>query len=380
MIRPYTPLVRALLAIVLAVLVTSALALACKKPADERTPPPPEPARASVDCAKNPGAVSDPVTQPLLPAVVGGVCLDPSAESRAYGKDAKRGLDEVCTELFDGECESYKALGLERVVTLRYVDPAVKGAAINVHVSRFPGAEAAFAFYTRRVVGDVDPATLKLEPFAAGAAASRGTGVAYAVRDRHVVELTYLDDAATTASLADAAKRHLEPLATAIASKLPGAATMPAAAALLPDDRRVPLGVVFTTTDLSGVKGLGAGAAGFYRDGARRWRVGVAVLDTEDAARRALEAARAWASSTEPPRALPVKGWDAFAASRREDAASPTLAWVFGRAGTKVAFVADEEHVRRAKQTADEARAVTIDEAQKLDELARALGRGGKKP
>src|SRR5262245_47785517 len=84
-----------------------AASIGCKKsrPDDEHgAAPPPIASSKAGACAAGGGTVADPVAGTFFPATAGDYCVDPHGEVRAYGKDASGSLDQVCTELFDGEC------------------------------------------------------------------------------------------------------------------------------------------------------------------------------------------------------------------------------------------------------------------------------------
>ena len=124
------------------------------------TPPPVESTQPG-RCVQGGGNVADATSAAFFPRKVSDYCIDPNSETRAYGKNAPGTLDQVCTELFDGECEVYRMYGLERVVTVRYADGKGSTSTVNVVLSRFETARGAYGFYTKRVVADADPIDTK---------------------------------------------------------------------------------------------------------------------------------------------------------------------------------------------------------------------------
>jgi hypothetical protein len=352
-----------------ALLLAALVSVGCRRDAERRAPPPPAPA-AVADCTRGPGVVTDEVSAAFLPRTVGASCLDPTTPVRAYGRDAKRPLDEVCTEVFDGECEAYKALGLERVVTLRYLDPTTKGAAANVILSRFPSPEIALAFLGRRAVGDAEPEERRARPFEAGTAAIANTGAAYVARGAYVAELVYLDDAATVDSLAAATERVLVPIAKALGAALPGDVAVPPAYARLPKAHLAPGTAIYATADLLGLGRLGAGAAGHYRDGTRRYRLGLALASDEAGAERLIDALRA-PPFVAPPAPLPKAPFGAFSVVAADHGARGRDVWLVGRAGRAVAVV-----VHRARPDGPAA----LDDVAGLAALEAALAPKEKTP
>src|SRR6185312_11902450 len=142
----------------LSILAFAALS-ACSKAEEARREPPPRPPSAAkpAACAAGGGKIADAASAPFFPAVNGAFCLDPNGGDKAFGEGAPLPIDHIC-DLFDGECEIYKGCGVKRVVEARYVDGKGSSATIDVHLSKFATVEGAYAMFTRRVVGDGDPA------------------------------------------------------------------------------------------------------------------------------------------------------------------------------------------------------------------------------
>jgi hypothetical protein len=141
-----------------AVCLAASLALgACRKKesASEGSAPPPPPVVSSQPgvCAAGGGTVKDSVSAGYFPRTAGEYCIDPNVEAKTFGEAGAAPLDGVC-DLFDGECEIYKGFGLKRVVTVQYVDGKGSPGTVSVTLSRFASPEAAYGFFTKRVVAD----------------------------------------------------------------------------------------------------------------------------------------------------------------------------------------------------------------------------------
>jgi len=347
---------------------------ACDRKSDlehERgAPPPPPPASASAGaCQAGGGKPGDTVTAQFFPAKVQGFCVDPNGETRAYGADAPDGIDQVCLQQFDGDCEVYKSFGLERVVTLRYVDGGGSEGVVDAVLSRFASAEGAYGFFTRRLVGNADPAQAAPGALTAGGAAALGSGSASVWRAKYVAELYYINPDEPPERAIALGRAVLTPLAKQIGDRLTGELALPAAARALPAEHRVPFGVAYELRDLLGVAGTGAGAFGFYRDGKQRWRVlsierpdEAGAKDVMESLKRALDGK--WEKGTLPP---------AMQVSVSVEGGGPKLGWMFARSGSRVFGVGDEEYALGADATAETVAEVCLDRAQKLEKLRQLV-------
>ncbi|HVY27708.1 MAG TPA: DUF6599 family protein [Polyangiaceae bacterium] len=325
----------------LAVVVAWSLLIACSKKEEkleQGSAPPPVVSSKPGACTSGGGSVSDVVSSAYFPKLAGGYCLDPNGDARTYGEAAKGTLETVCTELLDGECEVYKSFGLKRVVTLRYVDGAGSPGSVNVTTSRFGSAEGAYAFFTKRVVADGDPADNAPKEIAAGAEGAMGTGIAYVWRGDLVAELSYSNEAETPDQIKASSAKVLPELARQIGDHLPGEVNPLPAVRLLPQERLVPMGVSYAHRDALGVAGLGSGAVGFYQDGAQRYRVvGLARAD-EDSAKDVIGTLK------KLPGAKVQKdlGFDAVSFTTRDSEGAQQAEWLAGRSGSNVIIVGDE--------------------------------------
>jgi hypothetical protein len=312
------------------------------------------------------GVVKDSASAAFFPRSAADYCLDPNGEARAFGENAPNSLDAVCTELFDGECEVYKSYGLRRVVTLRYIDGKGSPGAANVNLSRFATVEGAYGFFTKRVVADADPADTVPAGLDAGGAAALGSGIAYVWRAEMVAELSYTNELETPDQLRVSAEHVLPPLAKAIGEALPGDKHVPPAAAVLPAQNRLPMGVSYVAKDLLGIAGMGPGAVGFYRLGEERYRVFALVRADEDSAKDVLKTLR----KVDGEKTLKDTGVDAIVFSAREDEGAPLVGWVVGRKGNTVVGVGDEAFLLREKSEGQTAR---VPDARKLERVKAIL-------
>ncbi len=337
--------------------------------------PPPIASTKPGACAGGGGKVADPVSAAFFPRVAGSYCVDPNGETRAFGEGASGSLDKVCTELFDGECEVYKQFGLQRVVTLRYIDGSGSPGAVNVNLSRFATREGAYGFFTKRVIADGDPLEVAPAALEAGTAAALGTGIAYVGRGQHVAELSYTNELESPDQLKTSSQKVLPPLGKDMGEKLPGDKGFPKPVTALPTEKRVAMGVAFISGDLLDVSGAGPGALGYYKDGERRYRVLSAERADEAGAKDVLKTLRKLDG------AKGVKGvlYDAVSFTRKADDQSPAVAWVVGRHEGKLFGVGDEEQVLSSDQSAEEAAKLKLSADEKMTMLS-ALIEAAKTP
>lgn len=307
-------------------------------PAEQGSAPPPVASSKPGACASGGGSVSDAASAAFFPRVAGGYCIDPNGDARTYGEAAKGTLETVCTELLDGECEVYKSYGLKRVVTLRYVDGAGSPGTVNVIASRFGSGEGAYAFFTKRVIADADPADGTPPALDAGARAALGTGIAYVWRGDVVAELSYSNELETPDQIRASSAKVLPDLARQIGEHLPGDSGQLPAVRLLPKEQLLPMGISYAYRDALGVAGLGPGAVGYYRAGNDRYRVVALARADEDSAKDVIGTLK------KLPGAKPQKdlGFDAVLFTTRDAEGAPQAEWLAGRSGANVIVVGDE--------------------------------------
>lgn len=252
-------------------------------------PPPPAPsasARAGL-CEGGGGKLSDPTSAPFFGAA-GGFCVEAGAKAAVYGEGGSAPIKGIC-DLFDGECEIYFSFDVARTVDLALVAGDGSGATVQVRLSRFQSPTSAFGMYSRRVVGDGDPAAKDTMPRAleipAGAAVL-GHGNAYLVRGEHLVELLVQQDGLDEVQLKKRADAALPAIVRAIAERLPGSGELPEVVRRLPAGR-VPLGERVLTKKWLVELGATPLGLGYYADGKKRFRI-AAARAADDAEAKAL--------------------------------------------------------------------------------------------
>jgi hypothetical protein len=346
------------------------VATSCRKSEEpERgAAPPPIVSSKPGACANGGGTIKDGESAAFFPRTAGDYCIDPNSDARAYGEGATGTLETVCTELLDGECEVYKAFGLRRVVTARYVDGKGSPGTVNVNLSRFGSSEGAYGFFTKRVVADGDPAEAVPALLEAGGAGALGTGIAYVWRADVVAELSYANELESPDQIRSSSLRVLPELARGLGDKLPGDAKPLPAVALLPAEHRLPMGISYASKDALGVAGVGPGASGYYRDGAQRYRVLALVRADDDSAKDVIGTLRKITG------AKPIKDapFEATALALRDEESSPLVGWVIGRKGSVILGIGDEQFALRAAAGNGDPDA-KLSEAQKLQKLKALL-------
>lgn len=322
-------------------LLAGAGVLGCKRgtePSEGSAPPPPPVVSSQPGvCASGGGSVKDPVSSSYFPRSAGDYCIDPNAEAKTFGDNASAPLDGVC-DLFDGECEVYKSFGLERVVTVPYVDGRGSPGNVTITLSRFASPEAAYGFFTKRVVADGDPLEAAPAPLDAGTQGALGTGMAYVWKGEMVAELRYVHELESPEQIKVSSSRVLPAIARALGAQLPGEARELPSVARLPKEHRIPSGIVYEYRDLLGISGAGRGAVGYYQDGARRYRVFASVRADEESAKDVTKTLR----KLEGAHGIKDSPIDALVLGLRESEGEPKLEWVVGRFGKLVMGVGDE--------------------------------------
>lgn len=335
-------------------------------------PPPVESSKPGA-CAGGGGTVKDALSAKFFPRTAATYCLDPNGETRSYGKEATGTLDTVCTEQFDGECEVYKSYGLNRVVTLRYIDGEGSPGSVNVNLSRFDSPEGAYGFFTKRVVADADPLENAPKPLEAGGSAAIGTGVAYVWRAEYVAELSYANELEAPEQLAASSAKVLPPLAKSLGDGLPGSAAALPAVQRLPTAERIPMGVSYASSDLLGIAGVGHGAMGFYQSGPKRYRV-IAIQRADDAAAEDVYKTLRKIDAAKGLKTLP---FEAVAFDQQNGEDSPKVSWVVGRKGNTLLGVGDEEFVATGGQ---DSAGKLLDKTEKEEKLKALFESAGASP
>ena len=368
-------------AVVLALLV-GLVGVACSKdkPADREptgAPPPPPPvatAQAGA-CASGGGHVSDALSAAFFPRVVAGYCVDPQGDTRTYGEKGKLSMDEVCTTAVDGECEVYKRFGLKRFVSLRYVDGTGGGGNVEVYLSQFGDVNGGYGMFTKRVVADGDPADPSApKPLDAGGGAAIGTGRGYVWKGLYLAELQYINENESPEQIARSSEPVLAALAKDIGAKLPGGPDKPASARALPLDGRVSANAIqFYPKDPLGFANVGAAAVGFYKDGAKRYRLVSIQREDVDQARDAMKTIRGKAGT------LPVANLfdEAVRVVVQPAPEAAKVEYLFVRKGSLVAGVGDEDLVVRPGDSVEKQAASRLTKDEGLAKIKSWLAPAG---
>ncbi len=330
------------------------------------TPPPVESIQPG-RCTQGGGNVADPTSVAFFPRSAADYCIDPNSETRAYGKNAPGTLDQVCTELFDGECEVYRMYGLERVVTVRYADGKGSTSSVNVVLSRFESPRGAYGFYTKRVVADADPIDTKIKNLSVGGAGALASTIAYVWRGLYVAELSYVNDSESPEALRQSAARILPELAKSVGNSVPGDTMLPDTAGLLPLADRVPMGIVYEPRDILGVRGLGPGSFGFYATENRRYRIAILERSDEASAQDVMKTLRKIVGATETKSTTPVLylTWHGV-----NDAVKTE--WLFARQRRIVVGIGDED-LALVQLAAGQVKDKCLSREQKLEKLKKLL-------
>lgn len=346
------------------------LVSACKSNESKGTPPPPAaPLPKANACDAGGGTLSDAQTAAMIPRKSSGFCLDPNGGDKVYGEGASLPIDQIC-DMFDGECEIYKGFGVRRVVEMRYVDGSGSAATINVYLSKFGSADGAYAMFTKRVVGDGDPAGEDTpRSIAGGGAAALGVGNAYLWRGAYLVEMTYNDETAAEQAIKAASDKLLVPLAKDIGDKLNGEMEPPAVVTALPKAKLIPLGTRLVTKDAFDLAGVGPGAFGYYRDGDKRYRFVTMIRADEEQAKDTL------ATLGKQQGATKEKGLgDGAVRFMRKEGEGPTTEWFVARTGVRLIGIGDEVRVLRGGMSPDDLAKVNLTKDDKIARLKEALG------
>jgi len=346
------------------------------KPKEGPAPPPSDTASRPAACAGGGGTVDDPHSAPFFPRTTAGYCIDPAVPTRAFGENAKLPREEVCTSLFDGECEIYFRHKLSRVVAVRYVDGGGRGSTVDVYLSTFADPSWSYAMYTKRVIADADPADESApKSFAAGGAAVLGTGRAYVWKGSYIAELQYNNEQEVQAEIAKNASPPLTTLAKEIADRLPGSGEKPPPTGALPVANLVtPSAIQFFAKDTLGLDGLGAGALGYYREGGKRHRVVAFASAGVDNAKTVLKTLGG------RPGALPVADVGDEGILVVLGSGAGRTEWVFARKGATVMGVGDEEFAVQPKDPPDKIAAAHLTKDEKVTRLRQVLSGGPASP
>ncbi|WP_394826388.1 DUF6599 family protein [Pendulispora albinea] len=379
--RPGSALPLALLAL-LPMLGAGAGGFGCsknEKPEERGAPPPPvvETAKPGA-CAAGGGTVDDPVQGEFFVRTAGSYCLEPQGDTKTYGDRGKLTMDQVCTTAVDGECEVYKSYGLKRAVIVRYVDGGGGGGSVEVILSTFGDPGGAYGMFSKRVIADADPADPRApRAIAAGGAGALGNGRGYVWKGPYLAELTYLNEQESPEQIAKSSASVLTAIAEGLGGKLPGSPDKPAAAKALPTANLVPNGIQYFPKEMLGVARLGAGAVGYYKEGAKRYRVVSLVRDDADMAKDAMKLLR------QRPGTLPVAQLadEALHLVVQDSPDRPKSEYVVARKGASILGIGDEDLALKPGEPAEKQAEVRLTKDEKVTRvrgwLVAAAGAGG---
>ena len=300
-----------------------------------------------------------------LPERVDDYCIDPHALVRAYGPAEAASLGAACEHVLGPGCADDARHGLERVLALRYLHASEPVSGVDVVLSRFEDAGGAYAHFTERVVGDLDPARLAARRLEVPGVAVLDGARVFGWRGRHTLWLRYVDEDREVAELLAAAARDLPELAQQMFDALPEEGGLPTPVERLPDAQRIDLGVRFTLGDALGVPGQGSSARGYYRDESKRWRVLSIVRPDSESAKDVLS------TLSRHPSAKKIKGIDALQFIERRLPSEPHVGWVIGQRGSMIYGIGDEATVLPEFMPAEREASVKLSLHEKLVKLTR---------
>jgi hypothetical protein len=320
-------------------------------------------------CADGGGKVIDPNVEPWFPRTAGAYCIDANADQRAFGEGAPLPLADAA-ELLSLDPADLTRSELMAVVAITYVEDAVEPGRVVASVLRYASPDAAYAFFTERIARAVELGRPAYAPFDAGAAAVLGDTTAYVVRAQAVVRLDFENPRLPPTVLAATARPVLTALGRELGQRLPGPATLPPAARLLPEAKRWPLSLRYYATDFGGFEDVGAGAVATYVDGDERYRVVLAARLDADAGKDVMSTLR----KREGSRALKRAPYDALRVAESDAQAGVVREWIFGRKGALVVGVALDAPPRAAPRGAPPERdAAVLKMKRLLDRLPGAV-------
>jgi hypothetical protein len=300
-----------------------------------------------------------------LPERPDNYCVDPHALIRAYGAGEAAPLALACERVLGPGCADDTRHGLTRVLALRYLHASDAASGVDVVLSRFDSAEGAYAHFTERLVGDLDPARLAARRLdVPGLAVLEGERV-FSWRGRHTLWLRYVDEEREVGQSLAVAARELPHLAQQMLDVLPEEGGLPSAVERLPAAQRIDLGIRFMLVDALGVPGLGSSARGYYRDESKRWRVLSIVRSDSESAKDVLS------TLSRHPSAKKIKGVDALQFIERRLPSEPHVGWVIGQRGSVIYGIGDEATALPEFMPAEREASVKLSLHEKLVKLTR---------
>jgi uncharacterized protein DUF6599 len=321
----------------------------------------PAAAPALARCAERLDRDSERALGPL-PRSLGAFCLDAYSRVRSFGAGAPQPLERGCEQVLALGCGDGHAEGLEHLAAFRYTDAGGGSSALEISAAHFGTADAAYAFFTERLLGDGDPAELDAQRIDAPGLTVRSGRSASGWLGRYVVTLSLVDAAAPSGELDRSAAASLPGLARRLMLALPPEPALPVAVQKLPTEHRLPLGTRLVLGDVLGVPGMGAGAIGHYRDGDKRWRV-LAVVRADSDSAHDVFGTLARSPSARPLLSAPL---GALAFTERRLSTEPNVTWVVGQRHEVIYGVGDEAAALPELMSAEREAAVKLASSEKL--------------
>lgn len=270
-----------------------------------------------------------------FPRTSGAYCIDANADQRVFGSGGTLPIDEAA-EVLGLDASELARPEPVTVVSISYVEDTTEPGRIAASVASFGSADAAYAFFTRRLAEAAELGRPTYESFSAGAAAVVGETTVFVVRAEAVLRLEFTNRRLPPARLGSAARPVLVALGSDIGARLPGDDKLPPAARLLPDAARVPLSLRYYASDFAGFDGAGTGALATYLEGSRPYRMVLAVRADADAGKDVLSTLRKRDGSW----VLKHEAYDATRVAENDATTGAVREWIFGRKGAVVAGVA----------------------------------------
>jgi hypothetical protein len=299
--------------------------------------------------------VTEPAFAAWFPRSSGAYCIDANADQRVFGLGGTLPLDEAAEVLALDAGELARAEPVT-VVSIAYVEDAAEPGRIAASAVSFGSADAAYAFFTRRIAEAAELGRPVYESFSAGAAGVVGETTAFVVRAQAVLRLEFTNRRLAPARLGSAARPVLVALGSDIGARLPGDDKLPPAARFLPDAARVPLSIRYYASDFAGFDGAGTGALATYVEGSRRYRLALAVRADADAGKDVLSTLR----KRDGSRVLKHEAYDALRVAENDVTTGAVREWIFGRKGAVVAGVAFDVPPRAVPKGAPPAREAAV--------------------
>lgn len=277
-------------------------------------------------CAKDGGTIDDASWAAFFPKRVSGLCIDPHADARSYGKGAKAPLGSAC-EVLPGDCANYGRFGLARVLVVPYVGSAQARARVTVTLLELSSPEASYSLFTERILGDAPEDFRAWKPIDEEGTKMRFGSEALVWRANHLALVDFTDETSTPEQAAERGVPLLEALSRELARMLPGKPERPAAVTLLPKRDAGPLAVHFEHEDVLGIGGLGSGAVARYAPFGRNAPLAILTRQDDDAAKDVLRTLRRIPGSRSPRGGA----YESVEVSIQSADGAPRMEWLFGR-------------------------------------------------